>query len=225
MKTIYLARHAQSESNTGQKISVNDCIAITKLGQTQSVELADWFCANVPSIDEVFVSTYERTHQTANPLLEKLNKKPIILSDLHEFNTLNFANIKNLDFFGIQHLSDHYWQTADGNHIDGNELSVPDNWRAESFYQFVERVKNALKYFQQLPDGTYVVYTHGIWLSMLRFLLLNEKTHHANSLKKFRQFELSIRPKNCEVFCLTLIENFADIKKVRFRNDDKNQLM
>lgn len=215
MKTIYLARHAQTYSNTGEKISINEHIDITELGHTQSQALADWFLDNVPIIDQIFVSNYQRTHQTAQPLLDKLTTTPVILKDLHEFNYLNFANIKDKNIDEIINIANHYWQTATPNDIDGKTLSVPKNWQAESFANFVNRVKSALAYFQALPSGTYVAFTHGVWLSMLRWLILNEPINDNTAMQNFRQFELAIRPNNCDVFCLTLTDNLTDIKKVR----------
>lgn len=215
MKTIYLARHAQTYSNTGEKISVNEHIHITALGQKQSQDLANWFLDNVPTIDKVFVSNYQRTHQTAQPLLDKLTKTPVVLSDLHEFNYLNFANIQDKDYQSIVKIAEQYWQTATPDSIDGKDLSVPDNYKAESFGQFVGRVQSALAYFDNLPSGTYVVYTHGVWLSMLRWLILNEPVNDNTAMQNFRQFELAIRPNNCEVFRLDIVGGQFAIKKVR----------
>lgn len=225
MKTIYLARHAQSESNTGQKISVNKEIDITKLGKEQSMQLADWLLENVGNIDGILISNYQRTYQTALPLMDKLAIEPVILQELHEFNCLNFANIQDKDFWGVKTLAENYWQTFLPNQIDGDELAVPDDWTAESFADFVGRVCRAVQYFKALPDGTYVVYTHGIWLSMLIWLSLNQPVDSNKAMQNFRQFELAIRPNNCEVFCLKFVDDLLAITKARILQDGDNSAM
>lgn len=219
MKTIYLARHAQTESNAGTKISINEQIAVTELGKTQAVELSEWFLQSVGQIDGIFVSAYQRTYQTALPLLTKLNKIPVVIDGLHEFNYLNFSNICDKDFLTIKTIADNYWLTFTPDEIDGVELDTPANYQAESFAGFVGRVKRVIEYLKNLPDGTYVVYTHGMWLSMLMWISLNQPTDNNLAMQNFRQFELSIRPKNCEVFCLKFVEGLLAIKKVRGLKD------
>lgn len=230
-KIIYLARHAQSESNTGEKISVNEQIAITQTGHAQSHKLADWFLAHITNIEAVFVSNYLRTQQTAKPLIEKLqslgklNRNPEILSELHEFNCLNFANIKGQDFAIVKQIAEHYWQTATPDFVDGADLNVPKNWQAESFDEFVNRVKSAMAYFDALPQGAYVVFTHGIWLSMLHWLILNKTTDSNQAMRDFRQFELANRPNNCDVFCLKIDDGQYEFSKIRHSDGDNSAMM
>lgn len=225
MKTIYLARHAQSESNTGQKISVNKEINITELGKLQSFELTDWLLENIAHIDGILISTYQRTYQTALPLINKLAIEPVILDELHEFNCLNFANVKDKDFWGVKALVENYWQTLTPTQIDGDDLTTPLDWTAESFAEFVGRVKWVVQHFKALPDGVYVVYTHGIWLSMLIWLALNQPVDSNQAMQNFRQFELAIRPNNCEVFCLKFADDLLAITKVRILQDGDNSAM
>lgn len=210
VKNIYLIRHAQSEANAGQAVRPNHEINVTEFGQGQAQQLADWLNAHVTEpISEIFVSQYVRTHQTAQPFLKAVTRTPTVMDDLHEFNFLDFDTIKDLSFDEIRVVVEGFW-TKPPAHQEG-EL-------AESFEQFVHRVKKARAYFDRLPDGTYLVFTHGMWIGMLLWQMLLGDSPRLYNPKKFREFELSIRPKNCEVFLLSQL----GMQKVFVRNDGQD---
>lgn len=210
MKKIYLIRHAQSESNAGQTVRPNHQINITDVGKTQAQELADWLSANVTEpVTEIFVSQYLRTHQTAQPYLQSTKRTAIVIDELHEFNFLDFDTIKDLSFDDIRVIADEFWQQHSAHRA--SELT-------DSFEHFVARVQKVRAYFDALPDGTYLVFTHGMWIGMLIWQLLLGDSPRLYNMKKFREFELATRPKNCEVLLLAP----AGIKKVWVRNDGQD---
>ncbi|MFW2176751.1 MULTISPECIES: histidine phosphatase family protein [unclassified Moraxella] len=206
-KKIYLIRHAQSESNAGKLVRPNHEINITELGQTQANELAEWLQSHINEpIADIFISQYVRTHQTAKPFLDKVGRSATMIDDLHEINYLDFERIKDLSFDEIRKLADEFWQKSP---------SHQDSDVTDSFEQFVQRVKNVRAFFDGLPDGTYVVFTHGMWIGMLMWQVLLGNSPRVMNMQRFREFELVVRPKNCEVF---LFDGLA-IHKVRSRND------
>ena len=210
MKKIYLIRHAQSESNAGQTVRPNHQINITDVGKTQAQELADWLSANVTEpVTEIFVSQYLRTHQTAQPYLQSTKRTATVIEELHEFNFLDFDTIKDLSFDDIRVIADDFWQQHSAHRA--SELT-------DSFEHFVARVQKVRAYFDALPDGTYLVFTHGMWIGMLIWQLLLGDSPRLYNMKKFREFELATRPKNCEVLLLAA----AGIKKVWVRNDGQD---
>lgn len=210
MKKIYLIRHAQSESNAGQAVRPNHQINITDVGKTQAQELADWLSANVTEpVTEIFVSQYLRTQQTAQPYLQSTKRTAIVIDELHEFNFLDFDTIKDLSFDDIRVIADEFWQQHSAHRA--SELT-------DSFEHFVARVQKVRAYFDALPDGTYLVFTHGMWIGMLIWQLLLGDSPRLYNMKKFREFELATRPKNCEVLLLAP----AGIKKVWVRNDGQD---
>lgn len=210
MKKIYLIRHAQSESNAGQTVRPNHQINITDVGKTQAQELADWLSANVTEpVTEIFVSQYLRTHQTAQPYLQSTKRTATVIDELHEFNFLDFDTIKDLSFDDIRVIADDFWQQ----HSAHRASEVTD-----SFEHFVARVQKVRAYFDALPDGTYLVFTHGMWIGMLIWQMLLGDSPRLYNMKKFREFELATRPKNCEVLLLAA----AGIKKVWVRNDGQD---
>lgn len=210
MKKIYLIRHAQSESNAGLLINPNHAINITNLGKTQAHELADWLNANIHEpISDIFTSEYVRTHQTAEPFLQSLTRTATVIDDLHEFNYLDFDNIKDLTFPDIVAMANDFWTKSP----DYQDSDITD-----SFANFVGRVQNVRAFFDGLPDGTYVAFTHGMWIGMLIWQILHKDSPRMMNMLRFREFELTVRPKNCEVF---LYQN-GGIQKVRVRNDGQD---
>ncbi|WP_315044148.1 histidine phosphatase family protein [Faucicola mancuniensis] len=207
MKKIYLIRHAQSESNAGVAIRPNHEINITELGKTQANELADWLQQHIDEpITDIFISRYLRTQQTAEPFLTKTARTAMIIDDLHEFNYLDFEHIKLLNLAEIRQMAEDFWQKPS---------NFQDSEQTDSFVNFVQRVKNVRTFFDNLPNGTYVVFTHGMWLGMLIWQVLHADGKRVFNQQKFREFELAIRPKNCEVFLLK--DN--TVAKVRVRTD------
>lgn len=116
--------------------------------------------------------------------------------------------MKKLSIDELRILADDYWFTFQPTQIDGTG--------AESFAQFSQRVHHVQTFFNQLSTGTYVTFTHGLWISMLIWQMLNQPTDSQQAMQKFRQFELSIRANNCDVFLLTIPDHApASIQKVR----------
>lgn len=229
MKKIYLVRHGQSTANAGGEAQPNAEIELTALGHQQAYEAAQWLEQTLgQDIKSVNVSSYIRTQQTAQPLVDRLNSKhklnikPQLIEGLQEFDLLGFKRLKGASFEQRMALTDAYWQSSDP--------AVPYAEDAESFRDFYQRIPKVLRQFEQFEPGNHVVYTHGYWISMLIWYLLGLPADDSQQVVKFRQFELSIRAKNGEVFCLTLPEQslLADyapsITKVRTCSDQNSDL-
>ena len=207
MKKIYLIRHAQSESNAGQAVRPNHAINLTDVGKTQAQALADWLTDHISEpVTEIFVSQYLRTQQTAQPYLQSTKRTATVIDELH---FLDFDTIKDLSFDDIRVIADEFWQQHSAHRV--SELT-------DSFEHFVARVQKVRAYFDALPDGTYLVFTHGMWIGMLIWQMLLGDSPRLHNMKKFRDFELATRPKNCEVLLLAP----AGIKKVWVRNDGQD---
>lgn len=197
MKQIYLVRHGQSTSNAGGEAQPNAQIELTELGQQQVAQVADWLEQRLgDSVDGVHFSRFIRTQQTAQPFIDKVGLKPNLIEGLQEFDYLSFQKTQGTTFAQRLQMADEYWLSQDPRHADGVD--------AESFHAFYERVAGVLEHFKRLPDGNHVVFTHGLWMSMLVWQILGQPCIDNSHLQKFRQFELSIRPRNCEVLLLTL---------------------
>ena len=209
MKKIYLVRHGQSHSNAGGEAMINADIPLTELGQHQAEQVAYWLYETLgDNIDSIMVSKFLRTHQTAQPLVDKLGLTPTVIEGLQEFDYLSFTAIDGTSLNHRRQLADDYWVVFDVDDRAGED--------SESYREFCTRVADVLEQFKAMPDGNHVVYTHGIWMSMLVWQILGQPYHNNERMRKFRQFEMSIRPRNCEVLRLTLHDDFPPaITKVR----------
>lgn len=218
MKKIYLVRHGQSEANVGSKPQLNAVIKLTDLGHKQAQVVSDWLINNAGTdIASIGVSKFIRTQQTAMPLADILGIKPTIIEGLEEFDYLSFDKIKDMRLSERFRVSNEFWESHDLDETHGED--------SESFAAFYAKVAQVLEHFQALPTGSHVMYTHGLWISMLIWQLLGQQGVRKKHMKKYRQFEMSIRARNCEVFCLTLADERLAldyppaITKVRTRND------
>ncbi len=211
MKNIYFVRHGETVSNAGGVATRNAEIPLTEQGKQQAQAVADWLIQHVNPIDDIFVSKFIRTHQTAQPLVALTDIQPTVINGIQEFNYIAFSRIDGISATERRKLSAHYWQTAEPDYIDGDSDSD-----AESFEQLQARMTQAINYLQALPAGNYVVYTHGLWLSALLWRLLGLPTHDQASMQRFRQFEQAIRIHNGEVFQWQHADNSVPaITKVR----------
>ncbi|AKG08585.1 hypothetical protein AAX05_10090 [Moraxella bovoculi] len=212
MKKFYLIRHAQSESNARLAIRPNPVINLTDVGRMEAEELSEWLSINIQQpIDGVFTSHYVRTAQTAAPFLAQLGSTAKVIEALHEFDYLDFDRIKDLSFEDLIATADNFWQQGDTTYQDGT---------AEDTYErFVERVRTVRQMFDELPDGNYVVFTHGMWIGMLMWQIIHGNGTRMMDMPAFRAYELAIRPKNCEVYLLTDAQGVQSVAKVRVRDE------
>ncbi len=80
---LYLIRHGQSIENTLAWDGRNENSPLTEVGRAQAQALADWLAPRV-SFDKLYVSTMQRTRQTAAPLAQALGCRPMYTDQLRE---------------------------------------------------------------------------------------------------------------------------------------------
>lgn len=215
MINIYLVRHGQSEANAGGPIKPNAEIQLTDLGRQQAQEVCQWLTSTLKDdICSIGISRFIRTLQTAEPLIKQTKIQPTIIEGLHEFDYLDINKMQStMPMSERIRAATEFWQTFEPTQKDGKDT--------ESFANFSERVRNVLSYFYTLQSGNHVVYTHGIWISMLIWQLLNQPIDSQIAMQNFRKFETAIRARNCEAFLLTLGKSCPPaITKVYIRQDD-----
>ncbi len=219
MKKFYIVRHGQSHTNAGGDAMPNAEIPLTELGHQQAVAVADWLMEQTHGdIHSIAVSKYLRTQQTAQPLVDKTALPVKIIDGMQEFNYLCFETIKDKSVDERLQLAERYWLEQAPDYIDGGDCK-----EAESFAMFTERTKQVLTDLHDFDNGTHVLYSHGLWISMLIWTLLAQPVDSNQAMQNFRQFELSIRAKNTEVFLLTLQEGSTPaITKVRTLDSNIN---
>ena len=81
---IYLIRHAESVGNVNGRTSSHSSIELTEAGHEQAQKLA----TQLPFADHVYISSFLRTKQTAQPILERDQLDPEIFA-IEEFSYLS----------------------------------------------------------------------------------------------------------------------------------------
>ena len=187
---LTLIRHAESEANAGYATSDPADICLTELGKRQAIELAQQF--NEPP-DLILVTSYKRTQQTAQPLIEKFPLTPVEVWPLHEFTFLSPASCKNTTVQDRLPMVQQYWERCDPFFVHGEG--------AESFEQFSKRVAESMKVLTRLNKGDVLAFTHG---QVMRLLLQFEHIGLQNisgAMRYFRDIMLDWEIPNSEMKC------------------------
>ena len=177
-KTVWIIRHAESESNAGLPTTSPDRIPITTKGQLQSQELVKQF---VQAPDLIVTSKYIRTQQTAQPLLEAFPDVAQEEWNIHEFTYLAPHRYHKTTLHDRRPHTQAYWQRADPTFMDGEG--------AESFVQLMERVEQTRTQLQQIRTGFTAIFCHGHFMKALLWAFIRP-VHQPITQDSMRQFHV-----------------------------------
>lgn len=133
---VWFIRHGESEANAGLATLNAHEIPLTEAGHEQARKVSKAF-ERAP--DLIVTSTYRRAIQTAEHTMARFPNVPVESWDMHEFTYLSLAGPTT--FHDRRPLAHAYWERYDPDFIDGDG--------AESFAQFMGRVKNMHENIQQ----------------------------------------------------------------------------
>ncbi len=157
--SIYLIRHAQSEANINGRTRSHAAIALSEQGKQQAEQL----CEALPPIDHVIISKYQRTYQTAQPILHKYQITAEVDHNLHEFSYLSERKCANTNLDDRKQWVNAYWERMDYEYRDADD--------AESFADLYVRVQCVHEKLRQLAQKyvhqNLAVFTHGQFLQLL----------------------------------------------------------
>lgn len=168
MKKIFLIRHAESESNAGGIYEHNYLVKITEKGKQQAKDLVEILSAKkeISKPNKIIVSKYIRTQETAEPLIQKLQKEKHkhevhLWLDVHEFDYLDRGPFLNKPKEEFEKHAKEYWSKA-----DPFVRFLPER---ETFQEFVDRVHGTILKMQKL-DKTNYIFTHGHFIALFGYL-------------------------------------------------------
>lgn len=171
-------------------------INLTLFWQEQAKTLADNWQSDV---DIIVHSTYDRTYQTAEPLIHKYPSAHIIQNELiHEFTYLDTIKYKWTNMAQRAPFKELFWQQSD--------LSYKDSDTAESIVDLFTRVDKTIIFLQSLLGKEVVVFTHGQFIRTLLEVLENPDLLKKPNAKKRLYENLMDETKgvrNTEVFNIT----------------------
>jgi broad specificity phosphatase PhoE len=200
MKEIWLIRHAESEANAGLRTTVPTEVALTRRGIAQAEVIASLF-DKAPAL--IVVSSYLRTRQTADPLIEKFPVTMVQTWAMEEFTYLSLARTRNSTYAERKPLADAFWAHSDPAYCDGEG--------AESFASFWQRAKNAIeKLVTDAPDKT-VVFCHAQFARAMLWQMLVEQTVTNEVMYGFFLFMKAVNIPNTAIIKLLIDVEQKDI--------------
>ncbi|KKN22495.1 hypothetical protein LCGC14_0914480 [marine sediment metagenome] len=170
MKEIWFIRHAESEGNAGIRTANTQDNPLTQKGLKQAEALTTHlYFSDEP--DLIIHSKYKRTIQTMQPFVDGLPHNgtphiPIKEWPVHEYTYLcgkKYANSTEPERRPAKKI---YWGKMDPDYVDGSD--------AESFSSFARRAHSTIKKLSGHPAKLIYVYTHGWFIKMVTWILLNE---------------------------------------------------
>lgn len=175
MSNILLIRHGESESNAGLPTTCPERVELTEQGIEQAEYIAEYLKSQVPP-DLIVTSSYERTKQTAAPTMSRF---PFVPKDqwlVHEFTYLasSLLLVESSTVIDRRPLVEGYWETCDPSYADGP--------KAESFRQFIWRVRGVIKRLKESSHETIAIFSHEQFICAVRWLsernpvMLDEET-------------------------------------------------
>lgn len=194
MKEIWFIRHAESSANKGGVSRPNAEITLTDEGLKQAELVAkNWHSS--PS--SIFVSEYQRTHQTALPLAQKYQISPTVIAGLNEFNTFSFELVQGMTGQGRLPLTLNYWRAADPDKRCGQD--------AQTFNEFCDQVRSATQVVKSLPDNS-VIFGHGMWFAVFAWQLMGYGQEKESNLtmSQFFKFKRGLFMPNAGIYQLVV---------------------
>ena len=148
---IYLIRHAESVGNAGGKNFSNALNPLTEKGIQQSIKLLQRIPAKP---DLIVVSPYQRSQQTAEPLIKKYPDVPVEIWKVQEFTSLDLSLYEDTTHDERKVIQKEYLAKNDPDFIHGEG--------AESFNQLLQRADDMLDKLKNIDKDKFVViFTHG----------------------------------------------------------------
>jgi len=161
-------------------------IALTELGHRQAVELAEEF-PRAP--DLIVVSRYLRTVETARPTMRRFHETPVVEWPIHEFTFLAPAHYRGTTQDSRRAPALAFWERCEPQFRDGED--------AESFDEFMARIRDCLERLRDSSEEFIAVFTHGYVIKAILWecLYCGDRTPSA-FMAGFRRFHGSYPVEN-----------------------------
>lgn len=162
MKKIYLVRHGETNYNEAGLVQGSDSV-LTDAGIKQVNRLA----TRVESIafDHLLVSDYERTRQTAQPIVDLTSKEaeftPLVREVRRPSEFIHKPNQSD-EYQAFLHAAKAHYSDAAWHHSD-----------EENFFDAKQRVKETLDYIASL-NGDVLVVSHGHFIRLMVSYILTQ---------------------------------------------------
>jgi broad specificity phosphatase PhoE len=199
MQHLWLIRHAESLSNAGEPTDAPDTIGLSALGVIQAKKLAEIF----PAAPDLIVTTkYDRTGLSAAPLRQRFPDVATEVWPIYEFTYLAPARYSGSTEDQRRPAAQAYWDRNDPDYIDGAG--------AESFRDFITRIRTLRESARRAGKDFISVFTHGFVIKAIVWDQLREgEAVTAGYMQGFYQLHRSFPVLNGSVTPMLLNGNAA----------------
>lgn len=192
MKEIWWIRHGESMANANQRTATDRDNPLTDKGWAEAALLAR---AIPHRPGRVIVSPYIRTHQTAQPTLERFAGVPVEEWAIEEYTWLSTPRRAHTNISERQEMARKFFGKLDPLAVDGAG--------AESFAQFMDRVDQARHRLYTLTDDFTLIFCHAGFIRALMLSLLSPgQGTDPDYLERFMRFERAVRFPNTAILKL-----------------------
>ena len=186
MPTILLIRHGESQSNAGLATSSPEIVELTGKGWKQAADIAQFLKDAQFHPDLIVTSSYLRTKHTAALTTSAF---PGVLEEeweVQEFTFLSMWHQWNSTIEDRRPLVDYYWQEANPMYVDDYKPGYP---QAESFEQFITRVRKVKERLEQTELDIVAIFSHEQFINAFRWLSEPDSQWiTSETMKNFRAF-------------------------------------
>jgi broad specificity phosphatase PhoE len=194
MPTVVLIRHGESAANAGGRASTSAAdIPLTENGRRQAAEFA---ASVLTPPDFIIQSSFLRAKNTAEPLILKYPEIPKDTWDVEEFTFLNPSKCQGSSVDERRPMREAFFNRRDPEYCDGGG--------AESFANFVRRVRSFLDRVRRLKYNTIYVFTHYQFICLLQIISDSPALPDVDLLDKFTEAFKALSVPNCGTVSLTL---------------------
>ncbi len=190
MLRTWLIRHGESESNAGTPSAAPGVSPLTERGRAQAKRVAE----SLPETPALIVSSpYVRAAQTAEPTIARFPDVHREEWPVQEFTYLGDFHTRLSTSEEREPFATDYWNRADPH------LSLGG---AETFAGLIARAQTCLDRLAARPDGPVAVFTHGLFMRAVVWLLLAGGVADHDGMVAFHRFSAGLAVPNGAVLGL-----------------------
>lgn len=182
MRSIEFLRHAESAANAGLPTSAPGDIPLTEAGRAAADAAARNYDGPTPGL--IVVSPFRRARETAAPFTRRFAIALVEEWPVQEFTYLSPARCGTSSAEERRPLVEAYWSTATPGTNDG--------LGAESFQDFIARVREAVEKLRNHPEQSILVVCHEMVIKAAMWMEIRKPDlQAARAPQRFREFSLT----------------------------------
>ena len=207
MKNIWLIRHAESQSNSGEKTTHPGTSILTQRGLLQSECIRSYIQCRP---DIIIHSPYTRALQSAQATINKFLDVTVDEWPVQEFVYLPHEKYMNSTQADRLAAVNEYWQQCDP------EQKASD--KAESFIEFIDRIEMIVDKLMRRKDHV-IVFTHGhVIRAVIWKIITGALKNNTIGMAQYRSLRQAIYIPNAAILKIRLDEQELQMSQLIIRH-------